>query len=180
IGAGLADNPGRSDRAGDECHAAYLVPVAKDADHALGGVDAILQRDHRGPRTDDRADLLGDPVDIPQFDAGQNHIDDADAGDIVGGLRRPDNGLAAIPFDAQPVLAHRREMCAARNEGHIRPGLGERGAIAPADTAGADHGDAHPLLLTSRSARSSEAAPWPSPARRLLPPYSPRHAKLLD
>src|SRR5215472_1908115 len=82
-----------------------------------------------------------------------------------GGQRRPDNGLAAIPFDPQPVLAHRREMCAARNEGHIRPGLGERGAIGPADTAG----DAHPLLLRSRSARSSEAVPWPIPARAIFP-----------
>jgi hypothetical protein len=37
-------------------------------------------------------------------------------------------------------------MGAARNEDHIRPGLGERGTIGSADAAGADHGDAHPIL----------------------------------
>jgi hypothetical protein len=91
--------------------------------------------------------LLAGGLDIPQLDAQQDVINDAYAGDIVGSLGRPDMGLAAIPLDTQPVLANRREMRAARDEGHIRPGAGERGAIGSADAAGADHGDAHPILL---------------------------------
>ena len=56
-------------------------------------------------------------------------------------------GLAAVPLDTEPVLAHCREMGAARDEGHVRASLGERGAIGSANTAGADHSDAHPILL---------------------------------
>src|SRR6266542_3857926 len=72
---------------------------------------------------------------------------DADAGDIVGGLSRPDMRLTAISLDTQSVLTKRREMGAARNKGHVRSGLGERGAKGSADAAGADHNDAHPILL---------------------------------
>src|SRR5713101_1053273 len=56
-------------------------------------------------------------------------------------------GFAAVPLDTEPVLAHCREMGAARDEGHIRTGLGERSAVGPANAAGADHRDAHPILL---------------------------------
>src|ERR1700682_5847751 len=56
-------------------------------------------------------------------------------------------GLAAVPLDTEPVLAHCREMGAARDEDHVRPGLGERGAIGSANAAGADHRDPHPILL---------------------------------
>src|SRR5437016_6850350 len=97
-------------------------------------------------RPDDWADLFSGGLDVPQLDAEQDVINDADAGDIVGSLSGPDVGLAAIPLDAQTVLANCRKMGAARNKGDVRPGLGERGAIGPADAAGADHGDAHPIL----------------------------------
>src|SRR5690348_789549 len=56
---------------------------------------------------------------------------------------RPDVRFAAIPLDTQAVLTHRREVGAARDKGHIRPGLVQRGAIGPANAAGADHRDAH-------------------------------------
>src|SRR5262249_44543323 len=55
-------------------------------------------------------------------------------------------GLAAVPLDTQPILLDRREMGAARDKGHIRPGLGEGGAIGTADAAGADHRNAHTIL----------------------------------
>ena len=75
----------------------------------------------------------------------------ADPGDIVGGLDRLDVDFAAVPFDAKSILAHRREMGAARYEGHVRPGFCERSSIGPADTAGADHGDAHPRPPSSKA-----------------------------
>src|SRR3977135_850709 len=64
-------------------------------------------------------------------------INDADAGDIVGGLSRLDVRLAAIPLDTQPILTDRREMHAARNKGHVRPAPGARGATTPALFPGA-------------------------------------------
>ncbi len=89
-------------------------------------------------------------VDVPQLDAEQRVIDGADARDIVSGLRRPNMGFAAVSFDAQPVLTHRREMRTARDENDIRPGFGERSAVRAADAAGADDRDTHALLLIRR------------------------------
>ena len=51
--------------------------------------------------------------------------DGADPGDVFCSLSRPNVGCAAIPLDAQPVFTDRREMRAARDEGHIRSGLRE-------------------------------------------------------
>ena len=51
--------------------------------------------------------------------------------------------LAAIAFDPEAVLADRREMRAARDEGDVRTGLGERRAVDSADPAGPDNRDAH-------------------------------------
>jgi hypothetical protein len=81
---------------------------------------------------------------MPPITASFPRIDGVDLGDFICRLSRLDVGFAAIPFDAKSVLAHRREMRAARDKGHIRPGLGERSAVGPADAAGADHRDAHP------------------------------------
>jgi Protein of unknown function (DUF763) len=136
IGAGLADHAGRDDGAGDECCAAHHRLIPEDKDHSLGSVDTVLQRDDRGLRPDYWTDLLSGRLDVPQFDAQQNDIDRADAGDVVGGVSRPDMGLAAITLDTQPVFVDCRQMGAARDEDRVRPGFGERGAIGPADASG--------------------------------------------
>ena len=52
-------------------------------------------------------------------------VDGANAGDVIGRLGRPDMGLAAISLDTQSVLAHRREMRATSDKGHVCPGLGK-------------------------------------------------------
>src|SRR5207245_6358257 len=106
-------------------------------------VDAVLQRDNCGPRPDDRAQPLPDAFDVPQFDAEQHQIDGADFGEVIRRLRRADVDLAAVPHDAQPVLADRREMRATRDKDDVRPGRRERRAIRSADPARADHRDAH-------------------------------------
>ena len=146
IGAGLADHPRRDDRAGDEGGAAHHRVAPEDRDQPLVRVDAVLQRNDRGLRPDDRADLLAGALDIPQLDAQQHVIDEADAGQVVGGLGGPDQRLAAVALDPETVRLHRREMRAARDKGDVRPGLGQRGAVGPADPAGADDRDAHLLL----------------------------------
>src|ERR1700726_1293569 len=147
IGTGLANDARGDDRPRNKGAAADHRLRSEDRDQPVSRVDAVLQRDDGGLRPDYWADLLAGGLDIPQLDAQQDVINDADTGDIVGGLGRPDMGLATIALDAQPVLANRREMGAARNEDHICPGPGERGALGSADAAGADHGDAHPILL---------------------------------
>jgi hypothetical protein len=154
IGAGLANDARRDDRPRDEGAAAHHRLRSEDRDQPVSRVDAVLQRDDGGLRPDYWADLLAGGLDVPQLDAQQDVINDADTGDIVRGLGRPDMGLAAIALYPQPVRANRREMGAARGEDHIHPRPGERGAIGPADTAGADHGEAHEILPFSPVQRS--------------------------
>ncbi len=155
VGAGLADDTRRDDGSCDKGAAAHHRIGSEDRDQPVGRVDAILQRDDRRLRADNWADLFSGGLDVPQLDAEEDVINVADAADIVSGLGRPDMGLAAIALDLETVLANCCEMGAARNEDHIRPGPGERGAIGPTDAAGADHGDAHPFLLSFRSGQSS-------------------------
>src|ERR1700730_3364783 len=125
IGAGLANDARRDDRPRDEGTAAHHRLRSEDRDQPVSRVDAVLQRDDGGLRPDYWADLLAGGLDVPQLDAQQDVINNADVSDIVGGLGRPDMDLAAITFDPQSVLANCREMGAARNKGHIRPRLGE-------------------------------------------------------
>jgi hypothetical protein len=55
-------------------------------------------------------------------------------------------GLAAVTLDPQAVLADCCQMGATCYKGYIRPDLGKRGAIGPANAAGANYRDAqsHP------------------------------------
>jgi hypothetical protein len=54
--------------------------------------------------------------------------------------------VAAGAQHAQALGAHGGEVRAARQEGHVRPDLGQRRAEGPADAAGADHCDAHGVV----------------------------------
>ena len=56
IGSGLADDAGRDDRAGDKRGAAHDRLRPEDRNQPVGGIDPVLQRDHRGFGSDDRAD----------------------------------------------------------------------------------------------------------------------------
>ena len=105
----------------DKGAAAHHRLGSEDRDQPVSRVDVVLQRDDRGLRPDDWEDLAASGLNVPQLDAQQDVINDADTGDIIRGLDRSDMGLAAIPFGTQPALANRREMAAARGEDHIHP-----------------------------------------------------------
>src|ERR1700680_5215832 len=100
VGAGLANDARRDDRPRDKGTAAHHRLGSKDRDQPVGRIDAVLQRDDRGLRPDYWADLLAGGLDIPELHAQQDVINDADAGDVVGGLGRPDMRLATIALDA--------------------------------------------------------------------------------
>jgi hypothetical protein len=48
-----------------------------NTDQSFGSVIPVLQRDNHPVRPNYTGDLLGDTFDVPQFDAGQNDIDNA-------------------------------------------------------------------------------------------------------
>ena len=62
--------------------------VAEDRREALGGIDAVLQRDHRGFGADQRPDRRAGALDVPQLDAEQHDVDRSDECRIVGRLCR--------------------------------------------------------------------------------------------
>ena len=127
IGAGLAHDAGRDDRAGDEGRAAHHRLAPENRDQPFVRIDAVLHRHDRGIRPDNRPKLRAGGLDIPQFDAEQHVIDRPDARDIVGRPGRADQRLAAVALDAQPVRPHRREVRAARDKRDLAP----RSAPAP-------------------------------------------------
>ena len=166
IGAGLADDSGRHDRACHKSGAAHHRLAAEHRDQPLMGIDAVLQGNDRSFGANDRADRRAGALDIPQLDAKQHDIDGADVRGIVGGLRRRDMHLAAIAFDLEAALPHRRQMRATRDKGDIGTRLGERGAVDRADAAGPDDRDPHvsPAAIRGGSDRCR-------PSR--LPPRAP-------
>ena len=99
-----------------------------------------------------RADGCAGALHVPQLDAEQDDVDRADGGWVVGGLGGVEVDVAARAKHLRPLGAHRRQVRAAREEGHVRAGLRQRRPERPADAAGADYRDrmvSFPVLSAS-------------------------------
>src|SRR5262249_57807133 len=66
--AGVADDPGLRDRRDDIGRPADRDVIAEDRGKTLDAVDAVLQRNHAGVGTYERARLLAGRLRIPQLD----------------------------------------------------------------------------------------------------------------
>jgi hypothetical protein len=82
-----------------------------------------LQRDDRRLRPDDRAYRFTSCFDIPQFDAEQNEIDNADFCRIGGRVRGINVDRPALAFDAEPIPPDGVEMRASSDKRHVIPRL---------------------------------------------------------
>ena len=133
----------RRNRGADLRHAAHDVLDAQDGDQTLERIDAVLQRDHRRVRPDQRLNGFAGAFDVPQLDAEQHEIDRSDGSRVVGRLGRNDVCFATSAFDFQAIGFHGGQMCAARDEGDVRTGLGQRCPEGTADTASPDYRDFH-------------------------------------
>ena len=129
--AGLPDHPRFGDGGADLRDSAHHRRRTEDWDQAIGRIDAVLQRDHRRCRANQRRDGCAGGLDIPQLDAEQYEINRPDGRRIIGSLRRGDQGFAAAALDAQAVRAHGLQMGAASNESNVGTGFCQGGPNAP-------------------------------------------------
>ena len=88
-------------------------------------------------------------VRVVQLHGEEDDVHRPDRGGIVGGVDARDVHIARGAEDAQPMLAHRREMRAPGDERHICTGGRQAPAEIPADAAASENGDAHPRILRS-------------------------------
>ena len=106
-------------------------------------VDAVLQRNHAGVGADQRLDAFPRAFDVPQLDAEQHDIDQADLGGIVGGLGRHQMAVATRARYLQANALDGGQMRAACDEADIGPRFRQRHAKSTADPAGADNRNTH-------------------------------------
>ena len=116
---------GRGNVAADHGHAAHHSARSEDRSEPFRRIDAILQRDDRRVRPDDRADRFAGRFDIPQFDAEQHQIDNADFCRIGGRVRGMNVDRPALALDAEPIPPDGVEMRASSDKRHIIPRLGK-------------------------------------------------------
>ncbi len=118
---------------------------AMDRGQPVGGTDAVLERHDGGFRPDQRPGQFGRPFQVPQLDRDHDLVDHTDGRGVVG---RPDlqpADRAHRAFDRQAVGLQGGQMGAPGDEGDVGPGRRQKPAEIPADPAGPDHGDTHPL-----------------------------------
>ncbi len=155
--ADMRDDARCANRGRDVCDAAEHVPGAQHAREHLMTVDSVLERNHDAAPRDQRRDLRGRLLDVPQLDAEHHDIDRRERRRIVGGDDPRQHDVAARAFDAQAVRPHRGQMRAARDEGDLVAPRGELRAEIAADPAGADDRNAHRLCLLSHPSPTSLA-----------------------
>ena len=141
--AELADHTWSNNRPRDQGDTAHHMRGPKYRLKTLTGIDTVLQGDNDCLSADHWADLFTRGLDVPKFYTEQHKVDRADRGGIVGGLDRADECLASIPFNAQAIGAHGREVRATRNEDDILASDRKRRAQRGTDAAGSDNCDAH-------------------------------------
>ena len=142
--SGLADDSRGRDGGADLRDPAHHRPGAEYRNQTVGGVDAVLQRDHRGGRPDKRLDGGPGGLDVPQLDAEQDEVERdrwwrGHPSRAVGlkivsprppSMRRP---LARMAFKWAPRAT---KVTSA-------PAVCKRGSKGAADASGADDGYAH-------------------------------------
>ena len=132
--------------------AEYVLRPEHAAQHVI--LDhAVLERHHRGVRTEQCLDLRGSLLGVPQLDAEQHQVDRFEGGGIVCGddLRQVD--VAQRTSHPQALRAQRVELPAPGDERHVVPALRQSGAEVPADAAGAHHRDPHAASKVERSSK---------------------------
>ena len=133
--ARLLDNARTVDHAEDVSDAGDGALGTRYRGDAFVAVDAVLQADDAGVRAEQRARGLGGLFGVPQLDREQHGVDRADALGVVGDVRLRQVQTAVRALDAKAVLAHGRQMGAARDEEHVEPGRRHARAEITADRA---------------------------------------------
>jgi hypothetical protein len=133
--ADVLDHARARDARGDVGRAAHHRLFREELAQALDRLDAVLERDHLRLRADDRLDLLGGALGVPELHAEHHDVDRA--ADLGGLLDRAhlEVRVAVRALDRQAVLLHRREVPPPRDESHLVSALLQAAAEIAADAA---------------------------------------------
>lgn len=132
--AGVLDDAGLLDRAEDVGDAAPDALGTDDVGEDVLVVDAVLEGEHRGVRTEHRVERRGSVRGVEGLHTEEDEVDFADGRGIVG-RRAVDHEIAGHALDRDAVLAEGLEVLAARDEGDVVTLLGETAAVVRADAA---------------------------------------------
>ena len=120
---GLADDTRAVNGRRNVGHPAHDVRRVINRSQILVFQYTVLKRDDRRAGTHQRANLAQRRLGVPQLDAQQHDIDDADRARIVG---RADLGQVhgLGPFDTQALAAHRLQVFSSGHEVHLGAAAG--------------------------------------------------------
>src|SRR5262249_4072923 len=76
--------------------------------------NAVLERDHRRLRSNDRPDLVDRRFRVPQLDGKYDKVDDADHRRVLDRIHARQANLIRAAFDRKTLFAHGSEVRAAR------------------------------------------------------------------
>jgi hypothetical protein len=119
-------------------------------------VDAILERQHAGVRTDQGRKGRRGRLAVVQFDREQHEVHRADLRRIVRRWYARQVQVTERALQAQTIATQGLEVSTAGQEGHVLASSGKPPAQVPADPAGPHHCNPHgrsPLLLEDTRSR---------------------------
>ena len=143
LGARVPDMPRGQHVADDAAESTEHVLRTEGRGQPVGGLDAILQRNHDGIPTDERPHALRGVRNLPGLDADQHDVDRAQRRRIVGGGRRLDHEVAGDARHPKAARADGRQVLSPGDEGHVLAGLGQPPAEVASHCAGSEDRDAH-------------------------------------
>jgi len=167
-GAGMRDDARRADAGRDVRHARQHVLPADDSRQDLRRLDAVLERNDERALMQHRLELMRSRFHIAELHAEHDEIDGADLRRTLMQERLRHMNVAAAALDFEAVLAHRAQVCAARDEVDFVSCGGQAGAEVSPDAARTEDRDPH---ISICSGRTCTALAW---RRRCSSPAHPR------
>ena len=142
----MNDDAGRTDRRGDVRGSAENARPTDYRANALHALHPILEGNDHTASGEQWSDLRRGILGIPELYRKEHRIDRCDARRIIGDHRFGEMDVAVGTAHAQAMLAHRRQVTAAGNEGDIVPRLCELRAEIAANASGTHDRNAHSII----------------------------------
>ena len=168
--AGLLDDAGLRDVRADARHARHDVADADRPAEALGAFHAVLEGEDRRALGHQRQKAAGRAFRVAHLDREQDGIRRRNLARVGHHLHGIEVQRAQLAVQTQTVSAHRLQMRATRDEGHVVAGRRQARAEVAADAARAHHRELHGVITTRPTilpARRSSSERLVSPSARV-------------
>ena len=139
----VVDVPRPDDRRAEPARHADRDAVAEDTSRQVGPAEAVLDREHKRVRADQRSGRLGGGLDVHRFRREDDEVSLARLR-RVGGCVDPHRAISARALDPQPVVADRVDVLLPEvDRPQLVPGIAEQPRVDGAHCANTDDGDLH-------------------------------------